>query len=233
MAEIKIANVNKVFCKPALVDICLEIGADSIYALIGNNGAGKTTLINCLLGLIPANSGEIRINGLTINNHKTEIRKYLGVVLNEDYLIHELTGRQYLEFMGRLYNVSLTDLKIRINDIFNFFFDDPDDLKKDVAGFSTGMKRKLALCAAVIHKPNILILDEPFSGLDPKTCQKLIRFLNFYRNKERIIFLSSHNLNYVESFATHVGILQEGRLISSGPIDELTNRRQKTLEKTF
>jgi len=78
MAEIKIANVNKAFSKPALVDICLEIGANSIYALIGNNGAGKTTLINCLLGLIPATSGVVKINGLTINNHKTEIRKSLG-----------------------------------------------------------------------------------------------------------------------------------------------------------
>lgn len=231
MISISIQHLKKNFDKPVLRDINLTIQKNCIYGLTGENGAGKTTLINCMIGLILPTSGEILMGNKNIRDHKTEIRKSLGVVLNEDYLINEFSGMQYLEFMGILYNLKLNKLKPRINNIVNFFFGDASILKKEVGSFSTGMKKKLALCASVLHTPPLLILDEPFSGLDPASCYMLIRFLKFYLKRDRTIFISSHNLHYLKLVATHLGIIQDGILISDGsPIKNLMNGKWQDQE---
>ncbi|RYZ40775.1 MAG: ABC transporter ATP-binding protein, partial [Sphingobacteriales bacterium] len=133
----------------------------------------------------------------------------------------ELTGLQYLNLVGRLYKIPTAELKQKIDSMAAYFFEDLLDLKKPVSGYSTGMKKKLGVCAAVLHRPDVLILDEPFTGLDPVAAQLLVQFINRYR-EGRTIIISSHDLGYVERVATHIGILQEGQLLYNGSLQEFT-----------
>lgn len=124
-------------------------------------------------------------------------------------------------------------MKKRINDLFTYFFEDDSDLKKNIAKYSTGMKKKIAFCASVIHTPDILILDEPFSGLDPLVANQMIHFIKKYQSPDRIIFISSHDLSYVERISTHIGVLDNHSLVYNDTIDSFTENGTNKLDSAL
>ncbi|MGE5679833.1 MAG: ABC transporter ATP-binding protein [Bacillota bacterium] len=211
----------------------LNITGGSCYSLLGKNGAGKTTLINCMLDVIPADSGKILINGFNYQSDGLKIKSITGSVFENNPLIEEFTGENYLKFVGMLYNVPSDELMHRIQTITEYFFPDSKDLRRSIQDYSTGMKKKLGVCAAVLHRPDILVLDEPFSGLDPVAAQMLIKFLNSYLNENRIIFLSSHDLAYVEKVSTHIGVLDEGALVYDGTLENFTMNGVNLLDQAL
>lgn len=231
---IKINQIKKVYSiKPVLDKINITIESNSNYCLLGKNGAGKTTLINIMADFIVADNGEVLFDNLNYNKNELEIKKNIGLLSEESSLIEELSGLEYLTFIGKLYKVSKKELKYRIESLFLYFFDGLDEIKKSISQYSTGMKKKLMFCSTVIHKPNILILDEPFSGLDPVASNLLVDFLNRYKNNKRIIFLSSHNLNYIEKVATHIGVLDEGKILFDGTLDSFLEGGKEKIDDSL
>lgn len=223
--NLSINNLSKSFGKQnVLKDICVEFSSGNIYCILGKNGAGKSTLINIVIGLIKQDSGIIKYNDRSYISISLEIKRNIGFMNENDALIEELTGYQYLDLMGQFYSIDIKEKKIRINELIEFFFEDRDSiLKKRISSYSTGMKKKLEICSAVLHKPNLLILDEPFSGLDPISSEKVINFLNAYKSPLRTIIFSSHNLNYVEIVNPIILLLDDSTIKFKGLADELRN----------
>ena len=220
---IEIKDLTKAYDKNKVLDtISLKVDNGSVYALLGKNGAGKTTLINILIDLIQPDSGTIFINGKEHNSLDKEDKKHIGVVGEDLALIEELSALEYLTFVGKIYGLPSDILKKRIDDLFHYFFEDDSDLKKNISKYSTGMKKKIAFCAAVLHTPDTLILDEPFSGLDPLVTNQMISFLHQYTKNDRAILISSHDLNYVEKIATHIGVLNDNQLQFNSSLQDFT-----------
>lgn len=231
---LEIQNISKKFGKKeVLKSLSFKVDNGTVYSLLGKNGVGKSTLINVVIDLIKPDEGEIFINNNPHNKLNTIDKKNIGVVGEELALIEEISGSDYLFFIGRLYKLPSSKIKNRIDDLVKYFFEDNNDLKKSISKYSTGMKKKLAFCAAVLHTPNILILDEPFSGLDPLVANQMIEFLNIYRNKNRVILISSHDLSYVEKIATHIGVLDNGILQFNSTLKDFTENGTNTLDSAL
>ncbi len=221
---IEIKNLTKSFGKNTVLDdIDLTVEKGNVYALLGKNGVGKTTLINTIIDLIPLDKGNILINGKEHNKLEKTDKEKLGVVGEDLALVEELNGLEFLNFIGKIYKLPKDTIDKRINDLFNYFFEDEKDLKKNISKYSTGMKKKIAFCAAILHTPDVLILDEPFSGLDPLVANQMIEFLKLYHQKDRTIFISSHDLNYVKKIATHIGVLNDNKLLFNSSLQDFTD----------
>lgn len=231
---IEIKDLNKAYDKNKVLDgINLNVDTGFVYALLGKNGVGKSTLINLLIDLMQADSGTILINGKEHNTLSKEEKKRIGVVGEDLALIEELSALEYLVFVGKIYGLPKDVLNKRIDGLFHYFFEDDRDLKKNISKYSTGMKKKIAFCAAVLHTPNLLILDEPFSGLDPLVANQMISFLQQYKNNDRAILISSHDLNYVEKIATHIGVLNDNQLQFNSSIQDFTENGIKSIDKAL
>ncbi len=210
---ITVSNLHKQYgTKAVLEDIHLTIHPGTCVGLLGNNGAGKSTLIHILLDLIPSTSGEVSLFGMGYPEDTVAIRKRIGVMPEEELIHDELTGKEQLDFACLLYGIDESERDYRIRTLFDFFFDDAGELNKPCGTYSAGMRKKLGMIIALLHKPDLLLLDEPFSGLDPAASQVLIRFLSLWLNEHRAILVSSHNLNYVEQMASHVAVIHERKL---------------------
>lgn len=133
-------------------------------------------------------------------------------------MIGDLNARDYLQWIGLLYGLSRIEVEKQIGNLLNFFFDNDEDLSGACAGYAEGMKKKLIFCAAVIHRTNLLLLDEPFANLDPVAANKLCDFLNAYKNDHRLLFVSSHDLLYVNKIATHISIIDDATLVYNNPM---------------
>jgi ABC-2 type transport system ATP-binding protein len=228
---IQITDLTKNYGKSTILDrLNLTIDAGQVYCLLGKNGAGKTTLINLVLDLVEKNNGSIQIFGVDHRQLDKTAKMRIGVVNEDLALIEEISGFEFLFFVGKIYKIPAETLKKRINDLFSYFFEDASDLKKNIGKYSTGMKKKIAFCASVIHTPDILILDEPFSGLDPFVANQMINFLKKYQREDRIIFISSHDLSYVEKVSTHIGVLDNHRLAFNSTIGNFTENGANELD---
>lgn len=208
---------------PVIQNIGLSLKGGYVYCLLGKNGAGKTTLISLILDLILPDSGTIRIFGESNVGISKDIRRRIGVLYDDMALIQEITGMEYLRMVGEIYEIDANTLKKRIEDLLSYFFETEQDIDKPISSYSTGMKKKISFCASVIHVPEILILDEPFSGLDPLASDQLIQFLMKYKQHNRLIFISSHDLSYVEKVATHIGVLDGSQLIYNSTYSNFTS----------
>lgn len=231
---IRINQISKSYSlKEVLKSITIAIQANSNYCLLGKNGAGKTTLINIMSDLLKPDSGEIFFDDNKYSTHEIEIKRNIGLLSDANSLMEELSGFEYLTFVGKLYQIPKEELKRRIESLANFFFDDSNDIKRNISTYSNGMKKKLMFCSAVMHKPNILLLDEPFAGLDPVAANLIVDFLNRYRNESRIIFLSSHDLNYIEKVATHIGVLEGGKIIFNDTLNSFLENGAKNIDASL
>ncbi|MFC1735264.1 ABC transporter ATP-binding protein [Candidatus Hydrogenedentota bacterium] len=211
---------------------CLKLKVEygSFYGFLGPNGAGKSTTIKMLTGLMAPNRGSARLLGHDLGRESLEIKSKIGVVPEELCLFENLTGREYLTFIGKMYRMKKRILAERTDELLAVMNLDENE-KTLVLEFSHGMKKKLTLAAALIHDPELLFLDEPFEGIDAIASRAIRGILEKYIQRERTVFLTSHILEIVEKLCTHVGIIHKGRLVKEGSLDELS--RGSSLEELF
>jgi ABC-2 type transport system ATP-binding protein len=224
----------------AVESLDLVVEKQQFYGFLGPNGAGKSTTIKMLTGLLRPTSGEVQILGRNLAKDSVEIKRRIGVVPEGLALFERLTGAQLLNFVGRMYGLDRAKAAERSAELLSFM-DLNDSADKLVADYSHGMKKKTALAAAVIHGPEILFLDEPFEGVDAVAATTLKRLLQRFISHGGTVFLTSHVLEVVERLCTHIGIIQHGRLVASGSLEELRsgvqiaghNQSPLTLEEIF
>jgi ABC-2 type transport system ATP-binding protein len=213
--------------KRGILDVSFQVEEGEIFGFLGPNGAGKTTTIRLLMGLLRADSGTARIAGLDVWRKSVEIKKLTGYLPGELSLDPAMTGGQILEYFAHLRGgVDQAYLKQLINRL------DLDPTRK-FRQYSSGIKRKLGLIQAFMHRPRLLILDEPTNGLDPLNQQEFERMVKEVRDDGRTVFLSSHILSEVEQTCTRVGIIREGRLVRVGGVTELKDIKRYEVTITF
>jgi len=200
--------------------IDLTVGAGQFFGFLGPNGAGKSTTIKMLTGLLAPSSGRVRLLGLDLEEHPIEVKRQIGVVPEGLALFERLTGAEYLNFAGRMYGLDRSTAAQRTAELLDFMqlTDRPKTL---IADYSHGMRKKLALAAAVIHGPRILFLDEPFESVDAIAAGTLKAMLTRMISRGVTIFLTSHVLEIVERLCSHVAIIHQGRLVAQGSLEEL------------
>ena len=204
----------------AVNQIDLTVEAGQFFGFLGPNGAGKSTTIRMLTGLLEPTAGRIRILGLDLEEHPIEVKRQIGVVPEGLALFDRLTGPEYLNFVGRMYGLDRKTAAQRAQELLEFI-ELADRPKTLVGDYSHGMKKKLALAAAVIHGPKILFLDEPFEGVDAIAAGTLKALLNRMIARGATIFLTSHVLEIVERLCSHVAIIHKGQLVAQGSLAEL------------
>ena len=215
--------------KKAIDDINIEIEDGDIYGFIGPNGAGKSTTIKCIVGINDYNEGEILFNGQNILNNNMEFKRQIAYIPDNPDLYEQLAGIEFLDFVANIYNVG--EEKNELIHKYSSLFGLENDLANPIRTYSHGMKQKLALISALIHKPKLIILDEPFVGLDPKASHDLKEILSKLCVEGVSIFFSSHVLEVVEKFCNKVAIIKDGKIISSGLTEEV--KGNETLEDKF
>lgn len=216
--------------KKAVTDLSLEIEAGDIYGFIGHNGAGKTTTIKAVAGIIDFEEGEILVDGVSVREDPMECKRRIAYIPDNPDLYEHLTGIQYLNFIGDIFAVNGGDREERIRKYGDAFELTPvlGDL---ITSYSHGMKQKLAIISALLHKPKLLILDEPFVGLDPKASVLLKEIMREVCAEGGAIFFSTHVLEVAEKLCNKVAIIKQGRLVISGRTEDIV--RDKTLEELF
>lgn len=233
---ISISNVSKVYGKSHLAvdNLNLEIKEGEIFGFLGPNGAGKTTTIKMLLGISPISKGNISINGFDINKNPIEAKKEFGFVPDNPEIFQRLTGIEYLNFLADIYGVNQNDRVARIEDLAKKF-DMEKALSDKMQSYSHGMKQKIVLMGALIHNPNCWILDEPMTGLDPKSSFLLKDMMRKHADENNIVFFSTHVLEVAEKVCDRVGIINKGKLIFVGTVSELKEKlgENESLESMF
>jgi ABC-2 type transport system ATP-binding protein len=212
------------------VDLAVQRG--SLYGFLGPNGAGKSTTIKMLTGILVPSSGEISLLGKNPldSDQSIEIKRRTGVVPEDLALFDNLTAREYLTFVGRMYSMDLGTIRERAEELLSILELEGVD-KKLTVEYSHGMKKKLALAAALLPNPDLLFLDEPFEGVDAVTSRVIRDILSIYVRRGSTVFVTSHVLEIVERICTHVGIIANGQLVEQTSLEEL--RRGSSLEKRF
>lgn len=212
-------------------DISLHIAPGDIYAFIGHNGAGKTTTLKCVAGIHGYDAGEITINGIDISKEPIKSKKQFAYIPDNPDLYEYLTGIQYLSFIADIFGVSVEERESRIQ-TYADAFEITASLGDLIASYSHGMKQKLAIISALVHQPKLLILDEPFVGLDPKAAVILKDIMRKLCADGGAIFFSTHVLDVAEKLCNKVAIIKGGKLIASGSMEEIVKDGQ-SLEAIF
>lgn len=234
---VSIRGVSKTYGKkqiPAVDNLSLEIREGEIFGFIGPNGAGKTTTIKMLTGILPPDKGSIMIDGVDLFKNPVEAKRRMGYVPDNPNIYERLTGMEYLEFIGDVYGVPLAERKERINKYMRMFemeFSFNDQIKS----YSHGMRQKLLITGALIHNPKVWILDEPLTGLDPRSAFLLKEQMKEHKNQGNSVFFSTHVLEVAEKLCDRIGIIDKGKLILVGTIEELKKKAQTntSLEDVF
>jgi ABC-2 type transport system ATP-binding protein len=213
-------GLRKIYGTKAAVDgVDLEVPRGSFFGFLGPNGAGKSTTIRMLTGLIPPNSGSIEILGYPIPAQELEVKRRIGLVPDESLLFDRLTGAEYLEFVGRLYGLERKTAIERARSLLGLMELEVD--RKIIAEYSKGMRKRVAMAAALIHRPELFLMDEPFEGVDAVGARLMKDILQDQVRRGATIFLTSHVLEVVERLCDHIAIINEGRIVTSGTIEEL------------
>ena len=228
---LKITGLTKKFGEKIAVDnINIEVSAGQICAFIGHNGAGKTTTLRCIAGITGFDNGEITVDGIDVKTNSYEAKKVIAYLPDNPEMYEHLKGIDYLNFIADVFNVSVEDRKSRIED-YAKRLEIYKDLGLPISAYSHGMKQKVALVSALIHKPKLLLLDEPFVGLDPNASHQFKLIMNELAKDGSAIFYSTHVLEVAEKICTHVAIIKDGKLIEQGTMQEV--RGKKSLESIF
>lgn len=233
---IEASGISKQFGSvQALAGLNLQVMPGEIYGLLGPNGAGKTTTIKIIMGLVEPTSGSVKVAGFDPMKNPIEVKSRIGYVAENPILYESLSPRDFFEFvtsMRKIDQVAATRMVTQLGDAFNInhYFDSP------IATLSMGMKQKVALIAAFIHDPPILLLDEPLNGLDAKSSRIVKDLVSFHVQKRGAVLFSTHIMEVAEHVCTRIGIMYQGKVIAEGTLDQLrsmTGGKQETLEEVF
>lgn len=210
----------------------LTVTAGELFGFLGVNGAGKTTTMQMMVGLLQPSAGTARIAGYDIQSHPLDAKHQLGYMAQNPFLYEKLTGREFLHFVGGLHRIPNAEIEDRVGDWFALL-DLSDKADQLIGSYSGGMARKIALCAALLHRPAVLILDEPLTGLDPISARRVKDILRRMADDGTTVFISTHTLEIAERICDRVGIIDHGRLIAEGTFAELRGESDATLEDLF
>ena len=228
---LQINHLSKLYGeKKAVDDLTLHIAPGEIYGFIGHNGAGKTTTLKSVAGILRFDEGEILIGGKSVKDDPLACKKQLAYIPDNPDLYEFMPGIGYLNFIADIFGVSDADRKARI-DRYAEMFEIKKDLNQSIAAYSHGMKQKLAIISALIHDPKLIIMDEPFVGLDPKAAHLLKGLMREICDEGGAIFFSTHVLEVAEKLCDKVAIIKGGKLIRSGTMEEV--KGDDSLEEVF
>lgn len=233
---IEIKNVTKIFGKDfkAVENLSLNVEEGYIYGFLGPNGAGKTTTLKMITGILRADKGQILINNIDVDKNPIEAKSQFGFVSDNPDLFLKLKGIEYLNFVGTVYNIN--QRKLREN-IFKYskMFDMNEVLNNKIESYSHGMRQKIAIIGALIHEPKIWILDEPLTGLDPKSSFTLKEMMREHASKGNVVLFSTHVLEVAEKVCDKVAVIAKGKLLFNGTIDEMKEKvgEDDSLERMF
>ncbi len=216
--------------KKAVDDVSLTVESGDIYGFIGHNGAGKSTTIRAVVGVLDFTEGEILIDGHSVKDEEMECKRITAYIPDNPDLYENLTGIQYLNFIADVFGIDASDREADIKKYADMF-EITDSLGDLIGSYSHGMKQKVAIISALIHHPKLLVLDEPFVGLDPKATFTLKEIMHEMCAQGTAIFFSTHVLDVAEKLCNKVAIIKHGRIIASGTMEELTEGH--SLEETF
>ena len=226
-----IEHLTKTFGeKKAVDDLSLHIAPGEIYGFIGHNGAGKTTTLKSVVGIQQFDAGEITIGGTSIQKDPLSCKMHIAYIPDNPDLYDFMTGIKYLNFIADIFGVSSEVRQVRIRK-YAELFELTDDLAQPIAAYSHGMKQKLALIAALIHDPKLIIMDEPFVGLDPKAAHEVKQLMRNICDNGGAIFFSTHVLEVAEKLCDKVAIIKNGKLIKEGLVNEVIG--DDSLEDVF
>jgi ABC-2 type transport system ATP-binding protein len=236
MAELspalRVQDLRKVYGSKAAVDgLSLTVPRGCFFGFLGPNGAGKTTTIKMLMGLAPPTSGSIELLGMSLPEHALEIKQLIGLVPDESLLFDHLTGGEFIEFVGRIYGLERAVARERSAELLDLFELGRAN-RKMIAEYSKGMRKRVAMAAALIHRPQLFLMDEPFEGVDAVGARLMKDILLDQVRQGATIFLTSHVLEVVERLCDRVAIINEGRLVTEGSMAELRGASE-TLEDAF
>lgn len=228
---LRIEHLTKIYGdKKAVDDLSLRIAPGEIYGFIGHNGAGKTTTIKACCGILQADNGEVLIDGISIKENPIEAKKKIAYIPDNPDLYEFMTGIQFLNFIGDVFKVPADERQAKIRK-YAELFEITNDLAQPISAYSHGMKQKLAVISALIHEPKLLIMDEPFVGLDPKASHILKELMRDLCNSGGAIFFSTHVLEVAEKLCDKVAIIKGGKLIKSGTMEDV--KGDASLENVF
>ena len=233
---LKVENLSKTYAgsqKPSVDNISFEVKDGEIFGFIGPNGAGKSTTIKCIAGIISISDGDVYINGKSMRADSLAAKREIGYVSDDHAMYDGLTGVEYINFIADVFMVSAAEREERLNRYLEMFALG-DAIKKQISTYSHGMKQKLNIIGALIHEPKLWILDEPMTGLDPRSSYNLKLLMREHADRGNSVFFSSHVLEVVEKVCDRVGIIEDGHLITVCGLDELKARNvDKSLEELF
>lgn len=229
---LKINNVYKSYKNGVMANdnISLTVNDGEIYGFIGPNGAGKSTLIKAIVGLHDFDSGSISLDDLSIKNNPLAYKAKLAYIPDNPDLYENIKAINYLNFIADVFKIDLKTRKEKIEK-YASLFEIKNSLNMPIKSFSHGMKQKLAIIGALIHNPKLLVMDEPFVGLDPKSSHDLKELLKELTKEGTIIFFSSHVLEVVEKLCDHIGIINKGKIVYDGSFSEV--KKDSSLEEFF
>lgn len=228
---LRIENLTKTYGdKKAVDNLSLHISAGEIYGFIGHNGAGKTTTIKACCGILQFDSGEIYIDGISIKNNPLGCKKKLAYIPDNPDIYNFMSGIKYLNFIADVYEVPENERNMRIKKYADMF-ELTNDLAQPISAYSHGMKQKLVIISALIHDPKLMILDEPFVGLDPKASYQVKELMRDMCDRGGAIFFSTHVLEVAEKLCDKIAIIKNGRLVIAGETGEV--RGNTSLESVF
>jgi ABC-2 type transport system ATP-binding protein len=229
---IEVENLRKVYGSKAAVDgLSLTVPCGSFFGFLGPNGAGKSTTIRMLTGLIPPTSGSIKLLGMPLAGQELEIKRHIGLVPDESLLFDRLTGGEFLEFVGRMYGLARPVARERGRELLQLF-QLAEQPRKLIAEYSKGMRKRIAMGASLIHRPQLFLMDEPFEGVDAVGARLMKDILLDQVRQGATIFLTSHVLEVVERLCDRVAIIHQGRIVREGAMQDLRTGSE-TLEDVF
>ncbi|MBI9008634.1 MAG: ABC transporter ATP-binding protein [Tenericutes bacterium] len=229
---LKITNVSKTYNNKtkACNNISLDILPGDIYGFIGHNGAGKTTLLKSIAGIINFDEGEIKVFGHSIKENPLAAKRLIAYIPDNPDIYETLSGIQYLDFIGDVFDVR-KDKRQELIDKYAEMFEIKDVLNNPISSYSHGMKQKIVIMSALIHEPKVMLLDEPFVGLDPKASYLLKEVFKELCANGSLIFFSTHVLEVAEKLCTKVAIIQQGKIVANGLTHEVI--KDESLEEIF
>lgn len=233
---LSINNLTKIYGKSeikAVDNLNLEVRRGEIFGFIGPNGAGKSTTIKCVTGILDYDEGEINVNGYDLKKDTLNAKRSIGYVSDSHVIYDKLTGLEYVNFMASIYGMSDGSLVKERLETYLEMFNLKDAIGSPIKSYSHGMKQKINVIGAIIHRPELLILDEPLTGLDPQSAFELKELMRTHCGEGGTVFFSSHVLDVVEKVCDRVGIIDKGALIAVGTLDELKKQTDTSLESFF